>query len=1368
MDSTADGNTASVFAAPQLPSAALPSRPPSMQVVFQKYMELKAANTPASDPVMSQVLGMLQAFKLKQEAQKARLATQHQQLLTSSDGQHPGPAAMTTSSVANASLTNGAVSTESTHSSSVSNGILSTDQLITLRNQITAFKLLSRNEVLPHNLREALLPTRSAPASLDNAPVAPLDASDPSVIKPPLESSGQRQRSHLDTFTDPRSLLPRTMPYHLLSQRQQRSVVPCLLPVGFDAEELRDQRERLIFSRINARKAELARLPAAMTGYDVLSEEPTAQDHNLKLEALIEFKKLGLLQKQRDLRQRVSRDILANDSLAVASNRAMYRRPKVPQMRDAQITEKLERDHRNARLDKERHVHLEYLYGLARQRQEMLKVNGEEKARVQRLGRIMLQTHQMIEKEEQKRVERTAKQRLQALKANDEEAYLKLLDQAKDTRITHLLRQTDGFLKQLTASVRAQQRSATGQTGVVSDTNESDADEEAEEGAGEDGSKAKVDYYEVAHKIKESVTKQPDMLGGGTLKDYQVKGLQWMISLYNNNLNGILADEMGLGKTIQTISLVTYLIEKKQQTGPFLIIVPLSTLSNWSLEFDRWAPTVRKIVYKGPPNSRKTHHPAIRYGDFEALLTTYEFVIKDRPILSKTKWTYMIVDEGHRMKNAESKLSSTITHYYNSRFRLILTGTPLQNNLPELWALLNFVLPTIFKSVKSFDEWFNTPFANTGGQDKIELTEEEQLLVIRRLHKVLRPFLLRRLKKDVEKDLPDKQESVVRCKFSALQAKLYKDLGSSSTLWVNGKSGRTNLKGLSNVLMQLRKVCNHPFVFEEVEDSLLASNMSPGGNRPVTDMIWRTAGKFELLDRILPKFQVTGHRILMFFQMTQIMTIMGDYLDYKGYRFLRLDGATKAEDRQDLLREFNAPNSPFDIFLLSTRAGGLGLNLQTADTVIIFDSDWNPHQDLQAQDRAHRIGQKNEVRILRLITSNSVEEKILERAQFKLDMDGKVIQAGKFDNRSSESDRDAMLRTLLDAREQAESLDEEEMDDDDLNEIMARSADELILFKKMDADRERDSAYGPGKPLQRLIQQEELPEVWLKEPAPEEEKEEEFLGRGARERASIRYDDGLTEEQWADAVDASDDDPDAARSRKDARISRRRSNKERRERGEVVNDSDSGDASRSVSPATQSLVKKARGRKPGVSNKRKPEEVGLDESSQPVKKHRGRWPKKVDILNAEDRADLQSMITKTYVTILDLKTRVAPEPEDSEHGQGSEAEAERLVASIFRRLPDRKMFADYYQIIPEPICLDQIKKKIDKKEYNDLAGFRADLDRLCSNARMYNEDGSNVYNDAELIQVRSSIVGNLAKDNEFVLTEMIADVHRVDQRTNAF
>jgi ATP-dependent helicase STH1/SNF2 len=265
---------------------------------------------------------------------------------------------------------------------------------------------------------------------------------------------------------------------------------------------------------------------------------------------------------------------------------------------------------------------------------------------------------------------------------------------------------------------------------------------------------------------------------------------------------------------------------------------------------------------------------------------------------------------------------------------------------------------------------------------------------------VLRPFLLRRLKKDVESELPDKVERIIKCRMSGLQQNLYEIVRKKSTAAHLASSG--GMRKLNNTIMQLRKICNHPFVFEEVERVV---NPAKENN----ELLFRTAGKFELLRRILPKFQVTNHKVLMFFQMTQIMTIMEDFLAMLGIPYLRLDGATKSEDRTDLLKVFNDPQSPYMIFLLSTRAGGLGLNLQSADTVIIFDSDWNPHQDLQAQDRAHRIGQTKEVRIYRLVTVESVEEMILARAQYKLNLDGKIIQAGKFDQKSTNEEREAML-----------------------------------------------------------------------------------------------------------------------------------------------------------------------------------------------------------------------------------------------------------------------------------------------------------------------------------------------------------------------
>ncbi len=318
---------------------------------------------------------------------------------------------------------------------------------------------------------------------------------------------------------------------------------------------------------------------------------------------------------------------------------------------------------------------------------------------------------------------------------------------------------------------------------------------------------------------------QASILVGGTLKPYQIQGLEWLVSLYNNNLNGILADEMGLGKTIQTISLITYLMEKKKINGPYLIIVPLSTLSNWVKEFAVWAPSIINVVYKGDPNARKGLQAQIRSGKFNVVSTTYEYVIRDKACLSKIRWKYMIIDEGHRMKNHHCKLTNTLNMFYIAPHRLLLTGTPLQNKLPELWALLNFLLPTIFKSCTTFEQWFNAPFATTG--EKVELNQEETLLIIRRLHKVLRPFLLRRLKKEVESQLPDKVEYIIKCDMSALQRKIYHHMKTRGQILTDDKGSKNGAKTLMNTIMQLRKICNHPFIFQV---GLLSTDLreSPG------------------------------------------------------------------------------------------------------------------------------------------------------------------------------------------------------------------------------------------------------------------------------------------------------------------------------------------------------------------------------------------------------------------------------------------------------------------------------------------------------------------------------------------------------------
>ncbi|MBE3042582.1 DEAD/DEAH box helicase family protein [Candidatus Bathyarchaeota archaeon] len=1237
----------------------------------------------------------------------------------------------------------GSASSPSSAQNGLNTGLFSQQQLGMLRQQIAAFKLLSRNTGLPQNMRQTIFsgrPKRPAPAhespaqSTPGASQTPQDAikegSDAGAVSEEAATTDTTPK----TFKSPYGTLKKAISYYDHGQRKNRWIIPSIFPTGVDIDQLRLEQERSLFNRMSHRYSELRALPSNLAHWDT-QKEVTEADERLRVKAVIEMKALEQYARQRKLREKVGQMMMSYDNLAMTTNRSNYRRMKKQSVREARITEKLEKQQRDARENREKKKHVDFLRAICNHRAEIQETAEAQKIKMNKLSRVMHNQHYNIEKEEQKRIERTAKQRLQALKANDEEAYMKLLDQAKDTRITHLLRQTDGFLGQLASSVKSQQRKAAekyGQEEGHSEPEEDEAEVEADE-----GSARKIDYYAVAHRIKEEVTEQANMLVGGSLKEYQVKGLQWMLSLYNNNLNGILADEMGLGKTIQTISLITYLIERKQQMGPYLVIVPLSTLTNWNLEFEKWAPTVSRIVYKGPPNTRKQHQERIRQGRFQVLLTTYEYIIKDRPVLSKIKWFHMIIDEGHRMKNTQSKLTATIQNYYSTRFRLILTGTPLQNNLSELWAMLNFVLPNIFKSSTTFDDWFNTPFANTGGQDKMDLTEEEQILVIRRLHKVLRPFLLRRLKKDVEKDLPDKTEKVIKCKFSALQTKLHKQMATHNRLIVSdGKGGKTGARGLSNMIMQLRKLCNHPFVFNEVENVLNPRSIS-------NDMLWRTAGKFELLDRILPKYHATGHRILMFFQMTAIMDIMEDYLRYRGTTYLRLDGTTKSEDRSELLRAFNEPNSPYFIFLLSTRAGGLGLNLQTADTVIIYDSDWNPHQDLQAQDRAHRIGQKNEVRILRLISSNSVEERILERARFKLDMDGKVIQAGRFDNKSSETDRDAMLRTLLEAEEMGEGGDPDEMNDDDLNMILARGDHELEVFQKLDEERRTDPIYGtaPGcKARPRLMQEEELPDIYMNEDEPLDVEEDTVLGRGARERTRVHYDDGLTEEQWLMAVDDDDDSPEAAAARKEARRDKRDTNRVKRQ-------SQGGSPSVSRASTEEIETPKKRGRKPGAKVEKRKAEEGDDEP--PPKKRRGPQgrPKTLSAANGQSsltlvqREALQKGLRSLFDALMSLEVDDLIEPADD----ADEEPGKRLIIGPFIKLPPKRDYADYYLIIKAPICMKQIEARIKKLEYNSLSDMRRDIELMLKNCRTYNEDGSILYQDANTIEVCSPSPHSLAR-----------------------
>uniref|UniRef100_A0A8I5YCJ3 SWI/SNF related, matrix associated, actin dependent regulator of chromatin, subfamily a, member 1 n=2 Tax=Rattus norvegicus TaxID=10116 RepID=A0A8I5YCJ3_RAT len=509
----------------------------------------------------------------------------------------------------------------------------------------------------------------------------------------------------------------------------------------------------------------------------------------------------------------------------------------------------------------------------------------------------------------------------------------------------------------------------------------------------------------------------PSYVKGGPLRDYQIRGLNWLISLYENGVNGILADEMGLGKTLQTIALLGYLKHYRNFPGPHMVLVPKSTLHNWMNEFKRWVPSLRVICFVGDKDVRAAFiRDEMMPGEWDVCVTSYEMVIKEKSVFKKFHWRYLVIDEAHRIKNEKSKLSE-IVREFKSTNRLLLTGTPLQNNLHELWALLNFLLPDVFNSADDFDSWFDTK--NCLGDQKL----------VERLHAVLKPFLLRRIKTDVEKSLPPKKEIKIYLGLSKMQREWYTKI-LMKDIDVLNSSGKMDKMRLLNILMQLRKCCNHPYLFDGAE---------PGPPYTTDEHIVSNSGKMVALDKLLARIKEQGSRVLIFSQMTRLLDILEDYCMWRGYEYCRLDGQTPHEEREEAIEAFNAPNSSKFIFMLSTRAGGLGINLASADVVILYDSDWNPQVDLQAMDRAHRIGQKKPVRVFRLITDNTVEERIVERAEIKLRLDSIVIQQGRLiDQQSNKLAKEEMLQMIRHGATHVFACKESELTDEDIVTILER------------------------------------------------------------------------------------------------------------------------------------------------------------------------------------------------------------------------------------------------------------------------------------------------------------------------------------------
>ncbi|KAF5540548.1 proliferation associated SNF2 [Fusarium phyllophilum] len=713
------------------------------------------------------------------------------------------------------------------------------------------------------------------------------------------------------------------------------------------------------------------------------------------------------------------------------------------------------------------------------------------------------------------------------------------------------------------------------------------------------------------------MAQQPKCMINGTMRDYQLEGLTWMYEICSQGMSGILADEMGLGKTVQTIALIALLREQENYLGPHLIVAPLSTLSNWEDEFTKWTPSIPVIMYHGNKDDREKifrtkmlkHLKAGRpTAKFPVVCTSYEMVLRDQHNLSKINWEFIIIDEGHRMKNADAKLFQQLRQF-SSATRLLITGTPLQNNLKELWSLLHFLLPNIFTDWEAFESWFDfSDLEDEQGTEEFIADQKKQELV-KKIHLILQPMLLRRIKQDVAAYLPKKREYVlfapmtkeqtdlynvltnkkvdtrqyledkVRDKiygtdsteastkssrsssvaapktmtlpvresprkqqvepeepatnaFSVMMAKrgrgrprknqkleeapvtpksggkrkgapaslepepksakstrqstpvstrgrprktrTYKDAGSDEEKMSDdefeaklakemvsddeGLSDQAALtpeereraeafelakkqigqKKLGNPLAQLRLVCNSPHNFY---NPWIAST-----DLPVDDSIVTASGKMLLLDRLLPRLFQDDHKVLIFSQFTTQLDILEDYCrELRGWKVCRIDGSVAQESRRTQIADFNS-DPEYKIFLLSTRAGGQGINLASADTVILFDSDFNPQQDLQAQDRCHRIGQTRPVVVFRLATKDTVEENLLNSADAKRRLEKLVIKKGNFKSMGQKMDLHEdidpeSLRALLlkDGQVYKASGGEEVLSDADLDVLCDRS-----------------------------------------------------------------------------------------------------------------------------------------------------------------------------------------------------------------------------------------------------------------------------------------------------------------------------------------
>ncbi|KAF9189619.1 choline dehydrogenase 6 [Haplosporangium sp. Z 767] len=480
-------------------------------------------------------------------------------------------------------------------------------------------------------------------------------------------------------------------------------------------------------------------------------------------------------------------------------------------------------------------------------------------------------------------------------------------------------------------------------------------------------------------KLQES----PKFKHGNQLRQYQMEGLNWLLDCWFNNQACIMADEMGLGKTVQSVTFLNEIHNTYHIRGPFLVIAPLSTIPHWHREFEAWT-DMNVIVYHGNQPSRNLIvDTEFYYKDaqgqivpglykFDVLITTYEMIVAASAQLKPIAWRAIVVDEAHRLKNSASKVSE-ILKTYSLEHRVLLTGTPLQNSLDELFALLNFLEPGRFANEKAF----LAEYGNLKTAAEVD-----------KLQQLLKPLMLRRFKEDVEKSIPVKEETIIEVELTTTQKAFYRAILEKNFGFL--KKGGSAGPSLINVMMELRKCCIHPYLISGAEDRIVAEKNAVTAEAQYQCLI-EASGKLVLIDKLLKKLKEGGHKVLIFSQMTRCLDLLQDYLRGRAYPYERIDGSIRGDMRQAAIDRFSTLPDSF-VFLLCTRAGGVGINLTAADTVVIFDSDWNPQNDLQATARCHRIGQTKPVQIYRLVTRNTYEKEMFDRASIKLGLDKAVLQ----------------------------------------------------------------------------------------------------------------------------------------------------------------------------------------------------------------------------------------------------------------------------------------------------------------------------------------------------------------------------------------